>query len=283
MTTKKQARAREIERQRRYEEAAAAKAARRRRMTQVVAAIVIASLVLAGGLAIILVALNDKAPTAANPSATASSSTAPEPSTAPSSTADGAEDDAVAEDGAALTGWGASPEPPSPAIADQRTWTATLVTNQGDIVVEIDGEAAPQAAASFIALAGDDFFNATDCHRLTTTGIFVLQCGDPTGTGTGGPGYRFGPIENAPADDIYPAGTLAMARAGGDAESMGSQFFLVYQDSTIPADAAGGYTVFGHVLDGMDILNRVATTGTITGDPDGRPALSVIVNEVSVS
>ncbi len=84
-----------------------------------------------------------------------------------------------------------------------------------------------------MSLAESGYFDGTSCHRLTTSGIYVLQCGDPTGTGTGDPGYKFGPVENAPTDDVYPAGTVAMARQGGDADSMGSQFFLVYEDSTI--------------------------------------------------
>src|SRR5690606_29725852 len=114
---------------------------------------------------------------------------------------------------------------PDPSLAEARTWSATLRTSAGDIALELDGEAAPQAVASFVTLAQEGWFDATDCHRLTTSGIYVLQCGDPTGTGTGGPGYDFGPIENAPADDVYPAGTLAMARQSENAESMGSQFF----------------------------------------------------------
>lgn len=141
------------------------------------------------------------------------------------------------------------------------TWTATLATTCGDVVVELDADAAPQGVGNFVGLARAGFFDATPCHRLTTSGIFVLQCGDPTGTGTGGPDYRFGPIENAPADDVYPAGTLAMARVGGDGESMGSQFFLVYEDSTIPSDAAGGYTVLGRVTEGLEIVRLVAEGG----------------------
>lgn len=173
--------------------------------------------------------------------------------------------------------------PPDPARAESRLWQAVISTSVGDIEVELDGEAAPQAVASFVALAQEGFFDQTDCHRLTTSGIFVLQCGDPTGTGTGGPGYRFGPIENAPDDGVYPAGTLAMARVGNDGSSMGSQFFIVYEDSTIPSDQAGGYTIFGTVTAGLGIVGDVARAGTVTGESDGRPAQSVIVNEVSVS
>lgn len=187
-------------------------------------------------------------------------------------------------------GWGASSTPPPSSLAEDRTWTVTLETNQGDIVLELDGEAAPQAVSSFLALAGDDYFDSSECHRLTTSGIYVLQCGDPLGTGQGGPSYRFGPIENAPSDDQYPAGTLAMARVSASAvgaeaaaNSMGSQFFIVYEDSQIPSDEAGGYSVFGRVVEGLGIVDSVAEAGTITGEADGRPALSVIVNEVSVS
>ncbi len=172
------------------------------------------------------------------------------------------------------------PEVPDPAIAEGRTWTARVATSAGDLVLELDGVSAPQAVASFVSLAGEGFFTGTSCHRLTTSGIFVLQCGDPTGTGTGGPDYRFGPIENAPADGVYPAGTLAMARVGGDAYSNGSQFFLVYEDSTIPADAAGGYTVFGRVVEGMDVLTAVADAGVV-GDTE-QPATTVTIEGVEV-
>lgn len=181
-----------------------------------------------------------------------------------------------------LTGRAAEPTPPPPSEAEDRSWTVTMSTTVGTIVLELDGAAAPQAVASFRALSEDGFFHQTSCHRLTTAGIFVLQCGDPTGTGMGGPAYRFGPIENAPEDDLYPAGTLAMARQGNNAESMGSQFFVVYQDSTIPSDSAGGYTVFGTVVEGLDIVEAIAQAGTATGTSDGPPALDVTVLEVSI-
>ena len=174
------------------------------------------------------------------------------------------------------------PAVPDPAIAEGRTWTATIDTTVGPIVVELDGAAAPQAVANFIYLARDGFFNDTFCHRLTTAGIFVLQCGDPTGTGMGGPGWNFGPIENAPANDMYPAGTLAMARVGGNAFSMGSQFFLVYEDSLIPSDMAGGYTVFGRITSGLEHIQAVADAGVVGGAGDGQPATNVTIEGVSV-
>jgi peptidyl-prolyl cis-trans isomerase B (cyclophilin B) len=169
---------------------------------------------------------------------------------------------------------------PDPSAAEGRTWTGTITTNVGAIGIELDGAAAPQAVASFVSLAQQGFFDATSCHRLVTGGIKVLQCGDPTGSGSGGPGYTFGPVENAPADDVYPAGTLAMARVGGDGSSMGSQFFLVYEDSQIPADEAGGYTVFGRVTSGLDVVTAVADAGVQGGGSDGPPVTGVTIQGV---
>lgn len=170
---------------------------------------------------------------------------------------------------------------PSPDVAEGRAWTATITTSVGDIVVELDGAAAPQAVASFLTLAQDGFYDGTSCHRLLPDSL--LQCGDPTGTGTGGPGYTFGPIENAPADDVYPAGTLAMARVGNDAQSQGSQFFLVFGEVTLPSDSAGGYTVFGTVTQGLDILQSVGAAGTTTGTSDGPPATAVTIEKVTIA
>jgi peptidyl-prolyl cis-trans isomerase B (cyclophilin B) len=171
-----------------------------------------------------------------------------------------------------------------PSVAEDRTWTVTLKACSGDteadIVLELDGEKAPQAVASFVTLAQGGYFDGTGCHRLVTEGIHVLQCGDPTFTGSGSPGYSFGPIENAPESDVYPAGTVAMARRGGDAESMGSQFFLVYEESTIPSDDAGGYTVFGTITSGLDFVQAVADAGAADGAPDGAPATPVTIEGV---
>lgn len=169
---------------------------------------------------------------------------------------------------------------PDKSLAQNRTWTAKLITNKGDISMTLDGAAAPQAVANFVTLAGQGYFNSTKCHRLVTTGIHVLQCGDPTATGTGGPGYSWGPIENAPANNVYKAGTVAMARQSGNGSSMGSQFFLVYADSTIPSDSAGGYTVFGQITSGMDVLQAIADAGTVTVGTTTAPASDVIIEGV---
>ena len=96
--------------------------------------------------------------------------------------------------------------------------------------MELDGAKAPQTVASFLGLARSGYWNDSPCHRLVTSGIYVLQCGDPTGTGSGGPGYGFG-VENAPKDGQYPAGTLAMARTS-DPNSNGGQFFIVYKQTS---------------------------------------------------
>lgn len=263
------------------EAAAAARRKRTRVLTGVVAAIALLGLVAA----VVVPLLTSNNDTTADAGVTdAQNQPQAQETIEPDNSADDPIDD-VADPDAATTDGGvaASLTAPDPELAEGRAWTATISTNHGDLTLELDGAAAPQAVASFVALANDGFFDGTDCHRLVTAGIFVLQCGDPTGTGTGGPAYRFGPIENAPADDIYPAGTLAMARVGGNAESMGSQFFIVYEDSPIPSDNAGGYSVFGHVSEGLSIVEDVASAGTMTGQPDGQPAQSVIVNEVSAS
>ncbi|TNM64472.1 peptidylprolyl isomerase [Streptomyces sp. NP160] len=171
---------------------------------------------------------------------------------------------------------------PDASVAQGRTWTGTITTSCGPIGIELEGAQAPQAVASFVSLAQEGFFNGTPCHRLVTSGIYVLQCGDPTGTGTGGPGYTFGPVENAPSDNVYPAGTIAMARQGGDGDSQGSQFFLVYQDSTIPSDSAGGYTVFGRITSGLDVVERVAEAGVGGGSTDGNPTTPISIEQVTV-
>jgi len=172
---------------------------------------------------------------------------------------------------------------PNKSLAQGRTWTATITTNKGVITAELYGDKAPQAVANFVTLAQQSYFNETKCHRLVTTGIHVLQCGDPTATGEGGPGYTWGPIENAPTDDTYPAGALAMARVGGDGNSMGSQFFFVYASSQIPADSAGGYTVFGQVTSGLNILQAIAAAGTTQVSTDlTAPVSDVIIEKVEV-
>lgn len=171
---------------------------------------------------------------------------------------------------------------PSVDIAENRIWQGSMEINGETLDLELDGQKAPQAVANFISLAKDGFFEGLSCHRLTTAGIFVLQCGDPKGDGTGGPGYSFGPIENAPESNMYQKGYLAMARQGGDGASMGSQFFIVYQDSMIPSDAAGGYTVFGKITKGLKKLNPIIQAGVQGGESDGSPALETKIGAIEL-
>lgn len=166
--------------------------------------------------------------------------------------------------------------------------SVSMVTDQGPIGLLLDNGKAPCTVNSFVSLAHKDFFNDTPCHRLTTSpALGVLQCGDPDGTGTGGPGYSFAneyPTNQYQPEDpalqmpvSYPRGTVAMANAGPDTN--GSQFFLVYQDSTLPP----AYTVFGKIQDdGLATLDKVAEAGIEGGGQDGPPATAVTITSVRV-
>jgi peptidyl-prolyl cis-trans isomerase B (cyclophilin B) len=153
---------------------------------------------------------------------------------------------------------------------DSYQWV--LNTNCGQVVVELAHKAAPKTVNSMLFLTSQNYFDQTPCHRLTTSGLFVLQCGDPTGTGTGGPGYQF-PDENLPeqTENNYPAGTVAMANSGPGTN--GSQFFIVYDDTTLGAN----YTIFGKVIKGLDIVQDIADLGASTGT-DGPPNQPIGIN-----
>lgn len=172
---------------------------------------------------------------------------------------------------------------PDASIAEDREWQGTLELNGEALDITMFGDLAPQAVANFVSLSQEGFYEGIDCHRLVTDGIFVLQCGDPNGDGTGGPGYTWGPIENAPDGDLYPAGSIAMARAGNLGDSMGSQFFIVYEDSVIPSDVAGGYTIMGQVDNGLETVRQIASLGTADGSNDGTPAETVSMDSVELN
>jgi peptidyl-prolyl cis-trans isomerase B (cyclophilin B) len=140
-------------------------------------------------------------------------------------------------------------------------------TTQGMITVKMLTDQAPCTTFSFRFLASHGYFGGTHCHRLTTQGIYVLQCGDPTGTGSGGPGYQFNDENLTGA--TYPAGTVAMANAGPNTN--GSQFFFTWQDTTLAPD----YTPFGTVIGGMNVLQKIAAAGddSQNGPGDGYPSL----------
>jgi peptidyl-prolyl cis-trans isomerase B (cyclophilin B) len=142
-----------------------------------------------------------------------------------------------------------------------------FITTQGVITVRMLTSAAPCTTFSFRFLASQGYYNQTHCHRLTVQGIYVLQCGDPTGTGSGGPGYAFNDENLTGA--TYPAGTVAMANAGPNTN--GSQFFFVWKNTTLAPD----YTPFGTVIGGMNVLQKIAAAGDDqqNGPGDGYPNL----------
>ena len=169
---------------------------------------------------------------------------------------------------------------PPPTTADQSgSVPVTIDTNVGTLTATLDAVDAPCTVTSFLSLATQGYFDNTPCHRLTTKNIYVLQCGDPTGTGTGGPGYTI-PDELHGAE-AYAPGTLAMANTG-QPNSGGSQFFIVYQDST--ANLQKVYTVFGH-LDAKSLaaVQKVAAQGSdnSNGAGDGAPKQPVTITKVT--
>lgn len=166
---------------------------------------------------------------------------------------------------------------PPTKVAPGKMGQFTLVTNCGNVVIQTDGVHAPVTLTALTALAKAGYFNGTLCHRLTTSGLYVLQCGDPTATGSGGPGFAF-QDENLPQSvaNNYPAGTVAMANSG--ANTNGSQFFLVYADTTLGPN----YTIWGKITSGLDMLKAVAAKGVIGGGSDGTPVQTFAIEKVIV-
>ncbi|MFB6847513.1 peptidylprolyl isomerase [Streptomyces sp. NPDC056373] len=196
-------------------------------------------------------------------------------------------------------------EKPAPGKVEPETWkkepamtidksakyTMKLDTTCGEIDVALKASAAPHTVNSFNFLLGKGYLDHTKCHRLTDQGIYVLQCGDPQGTGMGGPGYTI-PDENLKDKSLkggtYPAGTVAMAnqynaQTKQGRNSGGSQFFLVYQDSQLPAD----YTPFGTVSEaGMKVLKKIADAGAQAPDPqtgNTAPNATVVINKATIT
>jgi peptidyl-prolyl cis-trans isomerase B (cyclophilin B) len=164
--------------------------------------------------------------------------------------------------------------------------SVSMMTDQGPIGIQLDNAKSPCTVNSFVSLAQQGYFDNTPCHRLTTApDLSVLQCGDPTGSGKGGPGYEFAneyPTNQYKPDDpaaqqpiVYPRGALAMANAGPGTN--GSQFFLVYKDSQLPPQ----YTVFGTIdQTGLATLDKIAKAGVAGGGSDGGPATPVKITSV---
>jgi peptidyl-prolyl cis-trans isomerase B (cyclophilin B) len=242
------------------------------RRNKQVAGVVLAMVVVIGGLVGLSLALNkDTGTNTATPLASQSATT---PDGQPSASAP-SETSAAAKN--VVAGCVTPPKVPTEkrtgtlpdkATAAGKTFVATVTTSCGVITMELDGTKAPQTVASFLGLAKGGYWADSPCHRLTTAGIFVLQCGDPTGTGSGDPGYGYG-VENAPADFTYAPGTLAMARTQ-DPKSNGGQFFIVYQ-KTVLQDAVG-YSIFGKITSGMGIVDKIAAAGANPADASGNTA-----------
>ncbi len=251
-----------------------AKAKRNRRVAIVTS---IAVVVVGGGATAAILATSSPNSTPAAKTAASASATA---SASPSSTA---EKTGYTKTGTAAKDVGV---PVFDATLAAKPYTATIHTNRGDIVFTALTSKAPYTTFSFQYLAGKNYFSNTNCHRLTTSGIYVLQCGDPTGSGSGGPGYQF-QDENlnyfgaagSSGQVTYKAGTVAMANSGPGTN--GSQFFLVYKDSPL----APSYTPFGTITKGLDILQSIAAQGSdnSNGAGDGKPKEATTIESVSIS
>ena len=275
-------RERELARQKyeRQQERRLAREVQRRRRNQVLA--VVAGLVVVGG-AVAALVLSSRG--GSTPVAAPTTSTSPSPTTSASVSAS-----ATATATPATTAKGCTTAPA--ATTKTQTWSAPggsplptdkptflhLATNCGDVVIQMDAKAAPKTTQSMAFLAAQGYYTDSSCFRLTTQSIYVLQCGSPTNNGQGGPGYQL-PDENLPASGTnnYPAGTVAMANAG--AGTSGSQFFLVYKDTTL----GPSYTIWGKVVSGLDVVQNVAAAGVQGGGGDGAPNQTTVITKATTS
>lgn len=221
-----------------------------------------------------------------SPSASASTNASPSPS--PSSTAVMVNGQCIYNPGGTAARIVALP-PASPDVTAK--YTATMATNRGNIVIDLLNNGAPCTVNSFVSLADQNYYTKTHCHRLTTSGIFVLQCGDPLGTGLGTPGYGYGnenlnylasatcPTGETGPCATFPPGTVAMAHTSAP-DSNGSQFFLVYKTTVLP----DSYTPFGTIVSGLDIVQNVAKAGSdnSNGPGDGHPKEKVEINSMKI-
>jgi peptidyl-prolyl cis-trans isomerase B (cyclophilin B) len=155
---------------------------------------------------------------------------------------------------------------------------ATIRTALGDIALELDATRAPCTVNAIASLVHGNYYTETDCHRLTTADLWVVQCGDPSGTGAGAPGYRYDDENKPPAGNLwtYQRGTVAMVNAGPGTN--GAQFLIMYRDSELGPD----YPIVGKVTGGLDLIDRVAAAGTDDGSTDGRPKLPLHITRVDL-
>jgi len=173
---------------------------------------------------------------------------------------------------------------PEPGFAEGATYTGTLGLNELSLGITLDAALAPQAVSSLLADSLTGYYVGKTCHRLVSTeSAGLLQCGSLDGTGLSDPEYSYGPIENAPADGFYPAGTIAMARSADNAYSNGRQFFIVVQDTLLPDDSAGGYSVVGTVTSGLDeLIAQITNAGTADGSTDGPPLIATTITSLTI-
>lgn len=267
----------------------------RRQLTVALSAVAV---IVVAGLVILLVSVtrgNGTGTAAASATPAASSTAAPTSSTAAAAALPAARATPLAASvdctypaTAAQPASKANTPPTGTGVSTQGTAAVTMATSAGDIGLALDRALAPCTVNSFLSLTGQKYFDATTCHRLTTSGILVLQCGDPTGTGTGGPGYSFAnefPTDQYPAGDAalsspanYPRGVVAMANAGPNTN--GSQFFLLYGNSPLPPS----YTVFGTISTaGLAVLDKIAAAGTADGKGDGAPKTAVTITTMTAA
>jgi len=235
---------------------------------------VIAVLAVVGAFFIITGIADDDESTAA---ADSSTSAPADPSASPAGQTTVAGPCTYTSDGSASAGVAVTP--PSGDIATTGTLALSMTTSDGVIGLTLDRATATCAASSFEALTTQGFFDGTPCHRETDSeGLKVLQCGDPGGTGTGGPGYSF-PTQ-VTGSETYPRGTVAMANSGSGTD--GSQFFLVYGDSQLQPD----YTVVGRIDDaGLAVLDAIAARGNdgSNGSGDGAPTQPVTITSMTIA
>jgi peptidyl-prolyl cis-trans isomerase B (cyclophilin B) len=255
-------RKRELARQR-YERQMQRRAVRQARARRVkIIGTVVAVAVVAGGSGAIAFAMNR--PAKKTSAAAATTTPTPTPTPTPTVSVKPGECGYIPLTGAAAAGAKNVGTPPVKPV--KGAYKMTIDTTLGTIAAKVDGTKAACTVNSFKYLAGKKFFNNTKCHRLVTQGIKVLQCGDPTATGAGGPSYGFG-NENVPKGGptkqvTYKRGVIAMAHTDAP-NSNGSQFFIVYGDSPLPAN----YTIFGQITEGMDVVDSVAKAGAEAPDP----------------
>ena len=198
---------------------------------------------------------------------------APTPSATPSASTAAAKGDCTYTKGGSPTK--NVGQPPNGKVSTSGTVTVDVATTRGDMTFALDRAKAPCTVNSFTYLAGKKYFDNTPCHRLTTAANFgVLQCGDPGGSGSGGPGYSFG--DELDKNGKYTKGVLAMANSGPNTN--GSQFFIVYKDTQL----APNYTIFGTVTKGLDVVENVAKGGTASG-ADGKPKTPISLKTVTVA